>query len=399
MIRSFKLLLVGGMAVVVSLIALLAILDQRYSRTKGSQHQVAKEQVQYQSPATHTSRARPEIPQREIAQQEIAQQEIAQQKIAQQQIAQQQIAQQEIAQQQITQQEIAQQEIAQQEIAQQEIAQQQRAQQQRAELQRAELQRTRQKMVRQQFARQRVSRQGFAPVSEGSKFTPIRSLYTLSNRACEDDDLSSLILQADLIKKDRRLAWQQHDIDDCNSMVLSYVGRGVRENESYYLRRKLVETFGQTSHTVLINRLRLVAVLLGGEKGSGGMDPVFTPIREEAHRISPYVLVLVRDYIAKLEQKMTRARIDRKVDKDFTQFVDSLGDSFQSEYGIANFGARNRNQPAKELYALKVLHRDLREYYGERVEGRSDDQRYEVIFSNPGSFKSDTLVQRGGSKW
>ena len=37
--------------------------------------------------------------------------------------------------------------------------------------------------------------------------------------------------------------------------------------------------------------MRLVAVLLGGEKGRGGMDPAFTPIREEAHRISPYVVV------------------------------------------------------------------------------------------------------------
>lgn len=60
------------------------------------------------------------------------------------------------------------------------------------------------------------------------------------------------------------MAWRQHDIDDCNVMVLAYVEKGVRENKNYYLRRRLVETFGQTNRTVLINRLRLVAVLLGG---------------------------------------------------------------------------------------------------------------------------------------
>jgi hypothetical protein len=47
-------------------------------------------------------------------------------------------------------------------------------------------------------------------------------------------------------------------------MVLAYVEKGVRENKNYYLRRRLVETFGQTNRTLLINRLRLVAVLLGG---------------------------------------------------------------------------------------------------------------------------------------
>ena len=242
-----------------------------------------------------------------------------------------------------------------------------------------------------------VTRYGWAgresdPFSTERKFTPISSLYTLSSRPCENDDLSSFIVQSDLIKKDRRLAWQQHDIDDCNGLVLEYVERGVRENDSYYLRRKLVETFGQTNHTVLINRLRLVAVLLGGERGTGGMDPVFRPIREEAHRISPYVLVLIQNYITALEEKMNRVKIDQRVDKNFKDFVDSLGDSFQSEYGIADIGARNRNKPALELYALRVLLRDLKEYYGVREEGQTDAQSYNVIFSDPGTFTSDTLA-------
>ena len=80
-----------------------------------------------------------------------------------------------------------------------------------------------------------------------------------------------MIVQNDLIKKDRKLAYRQHDIDDCNHLVQSYVLRGVRENSRYYLRRRLVETFGQSHSGGLINRMRLVAVLLGGEKGRGGM--------------------------------------------------------------------------------------------------------------------------------
>ena len=240
---------------------------------------------------------------------------------------------------------------------------------------------------------QRVDRHGATPRSEESRFTPIRSLYNLNSRGYENDALSGLIVQAQLVKKDRRLKWQQHDIDDCNSMVLAYVQRGVRENKNYFLRRKLVETFGQTNHTVLINRMRLVAVLLGSERGSGGMDPRFRSIREEAHRISPYVIVQVEEYISDLEEKMKRARIDPGVDKQFKNYVDALGESHESEYGVADVGARNRNQPAKELYALKVLLRDLKEYYGERVEEKSDTQRYEVVFSYPGTFQSDTLTK------
>lgn len=235
----------------------------------------------------------------------------------------------------------------------------------------------------------------FGRISE-PKFTPIRNLFSLQSRGCEDEDLSSFILQSKLIKKDRRLAWQQHDIDDCNAMVLSYVERSVRENQSYYLLRKLVETFGQTNRKVLINRLRLVAVILGGEKGQGGMDPVFTPIREEAHRISPYVIVQVRNYIAKLEATMKRAMTNQRVDEKFKKFVDTLGESHQSGYGIANIGAQNRNQPARELYALNVLLRDLREYYGERVERADGSPPYEVIFSDLGTFKSETLTNLSG---
>ena len=85
------------------------------------------------------------------------------------------------------------------------------------------------------------------------------------------------------------------------------------------------------------------------------MDPVFTPIREEAHRISPYVLVMVQNYIADLEKAMNRRSIDHGVDESFKKFVDSRGDSYESERDIANIGTRNRNQSARELHALKVL--------------------------------------------
>ena len=220
---------------------------------------------------------------------------------------------------------------------------------------------------------------------------PVRSLYKLSERGCEDADLSALIVQNDLIKKDRKLAYRQHDIDDCNHLVQAYLLRGVRKNSSYYLRRRLVETFGQSHSDVLINRMRLVAVLLGGEKGRGGMDPVFTPIREEAHRISPYVIVQVQAYIDRLASKMGKARAKSKVPKDFKQFVDTLGDGYESEPRIAELGSKMRNEFAKELYALNVLLRDLRTYYGERVEDPSGRPPYEVIFEKPGTFQSEIL--------
>ena len=220
-------------------------------------------------------------------------------------------------------------------------------------------------------------------------FVPMRNLYDLSRRGCSDEELSGFIVQTELIKKDSRLGWQQHDIDDCNGLVLSYVQRGVRENSNYFLRRRLVECFGQTSHTKLIDHMRLVAVLLGGEKGSGGMDPSFRAIREEAHRISPYVIVLVENYIKQLEARMAKAKIDQHVDDDFKQFVSSLSERHYSEYGVADIGRkRYRNKPAEELYALKVLLKDLKIYYGE-TEGGSN---VEEIFSNPGSFQSDVLT-------
>lgn len=223
-------------------------------------------------------------------------------------------------------------------------------------------------------------------------FAPVSNLYSLSGRGCADHDLSSLILQNELIKKDRRLAYRQLDIDRCNALIFAYVKRGVAENSNYYLRRKLVETFGQTNRAVLINRLRLVAVLLGGEKGRGGMDPQFTPIREEAHRFSPYVVVMIDDYIKKLEEKMKRRDISSDVPGDFKEYVDSLGTAFDSERGIANTGARYRDDLAREVYAMKVLLRDLREYYGERVGAESGEaSSFEVIFSDQGTFQSDTL--------
>ncbi|MDB4527144.1 PEP/pyruvate-binding domain-containing protein [bacterium] len=237
------------------------------------------------------------------------------------------------------------------------------------------------------------------PVPHGSEktanqvFEPVRSLYKLGGRGCEDADLSSLIVQNDLIKKDRKLAYRQHDIDDCNHLVQSYVLRGVRENSSYYLRRRLVETFGQSHSGGLINRMRLVAVLLGGEKGRGGMDPVFTPIREEAHRISPYVVVQVQAYIDKLASKMGKARLQSKVSEDFKRYVDTLGSGHESERRIADIGSTMRNQPAKELYALNALLRDLRTYYGERVEDSSGSPPYEVLFEKLGTFRSENLTE------
>ncbi|NCF90404.1 MAG: hypothetical protein GWQ05_05515 [Verrucomicrobiaceae bacterium] len=243
-----------------------------------------------------------------------------------------------------------------------------------------------------------VVRRRVIPVPRGNErnadraIEPVRSLYKLSGRGCEDTDLSSLIVQNDLIKKDRKLAYRQHDIDDCNHLVQTYVSRGVRENSSYYLRRRLVETFGQSHSDVLINRMRLVAVLLGGEKGRGGMDPVFTPIREDAHRISPYVVVQVQDYINRLASKMGEVRVQSKVPEDFKRFVYQLGNGYESERRIADLGSKMRNQPAKELFALNVLLRDLRTYYGERVDDSSGRPPYEVIFTQPGTFQSETLT-------
>ena len=98
--------------------------------------------------------------------------------------------------------------------------------------------------------------------------------------------------------------------------------------------------------------MRLVAVLLGGEKGRGGMDPAFTPIREEAHRISPYVVVQVQAYIDKLASKMGKARLQSKVSEDFKRYVDTLGSGHESERRIADIGSTMQNQPAKELYLM-----------------------------------------------
>jgi hypothetical protein len=229
-----------------------------------------------------------------------------------------------------------------------------------------------------------------APPRSRSSFAPLSSLYDLGHRGCGDDDLSSLILQNTLVKRDPQLAYDKLDIDRCNALVCAYVRRGVSLNKNYYLRRKLVESFGQSNQAVLVNRMRLVAVLLGGEKGSGGMDPRFREIREEAHRFSPYVLVQIQEYADRLEQRMNATGIENVVPGDFRDFVDALGTSMDSEYSIANIGARKRDEPAKELYALRLLHQDLSVYYGERIED-SKGRPYEAIFTEPGSFQSETL--------
>mgnify|MGYP001436600252 CR=1 FL=1 len=52
-----------------------------------------------------------------------------------------------------------------------------------------------------------------------------------------------------------------------------------------------------------------------------------------------------------------------------------------------------RNQPAKELYALNALLRDLRTYYGERVEDSSGSPPYEVLFKELGTFRSENLTE------
>ena len=118
------------------------------------------------------------------------------------------------------------------------------------------------------------------------------------------------------------------------------------------------------------------------------MDPRFTPIREETHRFSPYVRVLIQGYIEKLERQNPQPG---SVPAKFKTFVDSLGTDFQSEHAIASIGSRNRGDTAKTLYAMKVLLRDVRAYYGERVENDPDGTPYEIIFRNNGSFRSETL--------
>jgi hypothetical protein len=158
---------------------------------------------------------------------------------------------------------------------------------------------------------------GFSSQNPTDVFVPLRSLYTLRQRGYGNDAVSSFILQSTLVKKDRALAWRQHDIDDSNGMVLSYVEQAVNENGSYLLRRKLVEVFGQTNHSILINRMRLTANLLGSERGSGGMDSSFRSIREEAHRISPYVINLVAQYLQRLEQRLTPSMRRKTVDRKF----------------------------------------------------------------------------------
>ncbi|MEM7387789.1 MAG: hypothetical protein AAF514_22875, partial [Verrucomicrobiota bacterium] len=242
----------------------------------------------------------------------------------------------------------------------------------------------------------RIETQRRRSSSRNAPYVPISNLYRLRERGCEDHDLSGMILQNDLIKKDRNLMYRQQDIDELNEVVLDYVRRGVVGNDNYLLRRKLVETFGQTSSAELVNRMRLVAVLLGGEKGRGGMDPKFTPIREEVHRYSPYVLVLVRGYIEKLEKQIAGQPRQKEVPEEFKRFVHSLGKSNVSEWGLAETGKQKRNQPENELYAMKVLYRDVLQYYGERVEG-GEAQNYEVVFSDPGDFQSETFqkLKRG----
>ncbi|MCB1100122.1 MAG: hypothetical protein KDN22_31450 [Verrucomicrobiae bacterium] len=229
-----------------------------------------------------------------------------------------------------------------------------------------------------------------SPQQLPSNFKPLSNLYDLGHRGCSDNDLSSLILQNALIKRDPRLAYEKLDIDRCNALVCAYVRRGVSLNKNYYLRQKLVESFGQSNQAALVNRMRLVAVLLGGEKGSGGIDPRFREIREEAHRFSPYVLVQIQEYADRLEQRMRDSGIKNQVPADFRNFVDALDVSRESEYSIANIGSRNRDEPAKELYALRTLYKDLSIYYGERAE-ESSGLSYEAIFTEPGSFQSEIL--------
>lgn len=222
-------------------------------------------------------------------------------------------------------------------------------------------------------------------------FTPLRSLYRLQARGYGDDALSSFIVQSALVKKDPTLAWQQHDIDDSNHMLLSYVERAVQMNGSYLRRRKLVEAFGQTNHDVLINRMRLVAVLLGSERGKGGMDYRFRAIREEAHRISPYVVSQVKDYLQGLEKRLSAKQRRQTVDPKFKKYVDTLGETSPSEYAAAFFGAEYRGRLVEEIYAMKVLLRDLKTYYGMRDEGDSSTH-YTSIFKNTGTFKSETFA-------
>ena len=72
-----------------------------------------------------------------------------------------------------------------------------------AEVARAQAQQTTPAIPRPSDRRQRsFRRQNITTVSEENKNTPIRSLHTLRERGSEDGDLSSLILQNELIKKD-----------------------------------------------------------------------------------------------------------------------------------------------------------------------------------------------------
>ncbi len=237
-----------------------------------------------------------------------------------------------------------------------------------------------------------LPQRGFRDQGAANVFVPLRSLHTLRARGYGDDAVSSFIMQSTLLKKDRALAWSQHDIDDNNGMLLDYVIQAVNENGSFLLRRKLVEVFGQTSHTTLINRMRLVAVLLGSERGSGGMDRSFRAIREETHRISPYVTNQVAQYLRRLENRLTPAERRRPVDRRFKAYVDALGESHESEYAAAHFGARYTGRLVEEIYAMKTLLRDLKIYYGVREEGDAAP-RYETIFANPGRFKSETFTK------
>lgn len=249
--------------------------------------------------------------------------------------------------------------------------------------------------------RQSTNRRNWQPappreLTEDERFRPVRNLHTLRNRGTEDHDVSGLIVQNELIRKDRKLAYFQQDIDDTNDEVLAYALRAVQDNERYFLRRRIVETIGPTNRAVLVNRLRLVAVLLGGEKGRGGIDSTFTPIREEAHRYSPYVIRQVEAYLENLKRRFPSDRPLPEPDAEFKRFVHSLGDSFQSEHGIASIGDRIGNRTSegliKEIYAMGVLLQDLKAYYGEREGGASNQHQFEVLFSHPGGFVSETLT-------
>lgn len=84
---------------------------------------------------------------------------------------------------------------------------------------------------------------------------------------------------------------------------------------------------------------------------------------------------------------MRRKTVDRK----FKNYVDTLGESHESEYAAAYFGQKYAGRLVEEIYAMNVLLRDLKTYYGVREEGDTAP-RYETILNNPGTFKSETFT-------